>query len=126
MAEIVGRQELFGLPSGGNSQTCRLEGVRSTSPFGRISMRCTKGGLPLRAVVSAAGVATWVIELATGSKSKISVGVLKSGESAAKITWPLGSTAPGASSAPRALGMVGPATHVFVEGVYNAVLLLAP
>jgi len=60
---------------------------------------------------------TSVIVFATGSKSKISVGALKSGVSAAKSTWPLGKTAPGASSAPLPLGMVGPAAQVFVEGV---------
>jgi hypothetical protein len=37
--------------------------------------------------------------------------------SATKITWPLGSSVPGASSAPSPLGMVGPATQLFVEGV---------
>ncbi len=47
--------------------------------------------------------------------------------SAAKITWPLGKMAPGASSAPKGDGipfsvplMSGPAAQVFVAGLYSA------
>ena len=43
--------------------------------------------------------------------------VLGSGVSVTKITWPLGSMAPGASSAALPPGTTGPAVHVLVEGV---------
>src|SRR5205814_2375991 len=67
-----------------------------------------------------------VIVFAVGSKSKSCVGPWYSGVSAAKITWPSGVTAPGVSSAPMPMGRLGPAVQVLVEGVYSAVLLLAP
>ena len=63
-----------------------------------------------------------VIVFEVGSKSKSCVGPLELGVSAAKITWPLGSSAPGALSGALPFGIVGPATHELVDGVYKAVL----
>ena len=63
------------------------------------------------------GGVTSVYVFVAGSNSKIVVGPWNRGLSAAKRTLPLGSTAPGASSQPNPLGMVGPAVHVLVEGL---------
>ena len=85
--------------------------------MGKASMSSPWDRSPARAAPSAPVGVTSVSVFETGSKSKMWVGGLKNGVSTANITWPLGSMAPGASSAPWAPGTVGPAVQVLVEGL---------
>src|SRR5215467_5043924 len=104
--------------------------------MGRTSIRVGYAGMKGR-LGSGIDGETGLIVLVVGLKSKSCVGALKVPDvgpaSAAKITWPFGRTAAGASSAPNGEEipfnvpiMSGPAAQVFVEGLYSAVCWVAP